>query len=128
MKSYIVHEYSAGEDYLSSRNFRTQQELKDYLSAHNASYDAHKLSNLGYDLLKIEKIDLDGGFVEIEELAMPRRTDSIVIDGVDYISLDGAVRKYDMTLSQVKYASKTKGLKSFSAGSMGRVFVEDCFQ
>lgn len=127
MKSYIVHEYSATGDYLSHRDFKTQQALKEFLLAHGASYDVHRLSELGEDSLIISKINLGGHYVEIEEMAMPRRTDNVVIDGVDYISIDGAMRKYEMSLSQVKYARKSKGLKAFSAGTMGRVFVEDNF-
>ncbi len=127
MKSYLLHEYSAGGDYVSSRDFRSQQELRDYLSSHGASYDAHKLSDLGDDSIVISKINLGGDYVEVEELALPGRTDSVVIDGIEYISLDGAVRKYDMSLSQVKYARKSRGLKAFAAGSMNRIFVEDNF-
>ena len=127
MKGYLVHFYSKADEYTSCRSFNSQSELKAYLEKLNASYDVHFLSSLGEDLLKIEKINLDGGYIEIEELALPRRTDSLTIDGIDYISIDGAVKKYDMSLSQIKYAKKSKSLKFFSAGSMGRVFIEDKF-
>ena len=127
MKNYLLHVFTDAGKYVSSMDFRSQYELKSFLESHEASYDAHRLATLGDDSLIISKIKLDGNIVEIEEMAMPTRTDTVVIDGVNYISLDGAARKYDMTLSQVKYARKSGGLKTFSAGCMNRVFVEDRF-
>lgn len=128
MKEYKVTEYPKnGECVVSEKVFDSQKRLREYLSEHGASYDAHKLSCLDNDLLVVRKIELDGNYIEIEELALPPKIDSVYIDGVDYISLDGAVRKYGMTLSQVKYTVKTKALKKFSAGVMARVFVEDNF-
>lgn len=128
MKNYKVTEYSEnGEIVVSEKNFDSQKKLREYLSEHGASYDAHKLSKLGNDSIIVSKIELGGNYIEIEELALPARTDSVYIDGVEYISLDCAMKKHDMTLSQVKYAVTSKGLKKFSAGAMSRVFVEDCF-
>ena len=127
MKGYLVHFYSVAGEYVSYKVFNSQTELKNFLKTRNASYDVHKLSELGEDMLTINKIDCDGGYIEIEELALPNRTDSVTIDGISYISLDGAMKKYDMSLSQIKYAKKSKGLRSFTAGSMGRTFVEDKF-
>ncbi len=128
MKRYVVNEYPETGKYLVSvKGFDSQKKLRDYLSEHGASYDAHKLSELGDDMLVIKKINLGGNYIEIEESVIPPKTDSVYIDGIEYISLDGAMEKYDMSLSQVKYAQKTRMLKSFSAGFMGRVFVEDVF-
>lgn len=128
MKKYKVTEYSeTGLLVVSEMVFDSQKELKNYLSEHGASYDAHKLSTLGNDSIVIYKIDLDGDYIEIEELALPGKTDCVYIDGIEYISLNNAMVKHDMTLSQVKYAVESRGLKKFSAGMMNRIFVEDKF-
>lgn len=128
MIEYLAHFFTEDGKYIRSKNFLSQTILKSYLKEHGASYDVHKLSNLGDDLLTINKIDINGaGYIEIEELATPKKTDSITVDGVSYITQDGAMRKYGLTLRQVKYTVKTKGLNKFSAGAMNRLFVEDKF-
>ena len=128
MKNYLVTEYSPdGLLVISEKTFDSQKKLREYLSAQGASYDAHKLSTLGDDSIVIYKIDLDGDYIEIEELALPGKTDCVYIDGIEYISLNNAMVKHDMTLSQVKYAVESRGLKKFSAGMMNRIFVEDKF-
>ena len=123
MKPYIAHHFLSKERYLSSKVFRSQGELKDYLRTVDASYDAHKLSDLGEDSIIVNKLNLDG-FIEIEELATPSRTDSVVIDGIEYISIDEASKRYNMSACNVRKTIKTKGLKTFTAGAMSRIFVE----
>ena len=123
MKSYIAHTFSKSGEYISCHVFRSQVELKDYLSTLDASYDVHKLSVLGEDSIIVEKLNIDG-YIEIEELATPPRTDTVIIDGVEYISIDEAARRYDMSVSNVRKTIKSKGMKTFTAGTLSRIFVE----
>lgn len=123
MIPYIAHKYTGTGNYLFSKVFKSQTELKKYLDTLEASYDVHKLSALGNDSLIVDKLNCDG-CIEIEELATPARTDSVYIDGLEYISIDEAVRRYDMPAYRVRSYIKTKKMKTITAGAMSRIFVE----
>lgn len=123
MVPYIAHKFTETGEYLFSKTFKSQTELKKYLESFDASYDAHKLSALREDSLIVGKLNCDG-YIEIEELATPTRTDSVFIDGVEYISIDEAVKRYNMPAYKVRKVIKSKGLKTITAGAMSRIFVE----
>lgn len=126
MTPYIVSFYSQEGEWLSDKFFYSQFKLKKYLMAIDASYDAHKLSALGDDSLIVSKLDFDG-YVEIQELALPPKTETVVIDGIEYISIEEAGRRLGMPEHKVRNKIKTECLNTIRAGVMSRVFVENVF-
>ena len=126
MTPYIVSFYSQNREFLFDKFFYSQAKLKKYLKGINASYDAHKLSVLGDDSLVVSKLDFDG-YIEIQELALPPKTETVVIDGIEYISVEEAVRRLGVPEYKVRSKIKTDSLNTIRAGAMSRVFVENVF-